>query len=160
MKLSDILYESVKKLWEEAADKPFVRQMAKGSLDRSRFRYYMIQDYMYLQDYIELLDKTLQYTDDPELKTFMITVIEETKQEAKRVHEKYFESESMQSPGSDSSIDYKKDPALIKDPNLMRDPNLMKGPVLIKEPVLIEYVEYMQKQLEGISEEGDRNKML
>lgn len=117
MSLSDILYKQVKNLWKEATKKPFVTEMANGTLDQSRYHNYMIQDYMYLQDYIDILNSTLEYTEEPELKNFLNTIIDETKQEAKRVHEKYLDETGG---GSLSPL---------------------------KEPVLTEYVEYMQKQL-------------
>lgn len=43
MKLSDILYEGAVDLWREAADKPFVKEMALGILDEEKFRNYMVQ---------------------------------------------------------------------------------------------------------------------
>ena len=56
MKLSERLYDGAIELWRVAADKPFVREMALGTLDEKRFRHYMIQDYFYLLDYIEILN--------------------------------------------------------------------------------------------------------
>ena len=55
MKISDILLSNIKPLWDEAADKNFVIQMAEGTLDINSFKKYMIQDYLYLYDYIEIL---------------------------------------------------------------------------------------------------------
>ena len=137
MKLSDKLYRCVEPIWKEAADKPFVTEMAKGNLRKDRFHYYMIQDYMYLKDYINLLGDTLHYTDDPSLKDFLITVIEETKLEAKRVHEKYLDPSPSSDDGNESDIN--------------KEPIPGKRPVPCMEPVLIEYVAYMQDQL---SEKG------
>ena len=62
MKFSDILYAHAKDLWEEAAEKPFVIAMADGTLDPARFRYYMLQDYLYLLDYIDILRSIRTYT--------------------------------------------------------------------------------------------------
>ena len=44
MKISDILLSNIKPLWDEAADKNFVIQMAEGTLDINSFKKYMIQD--------------------------------------------------------------------------------------------------------------------
>ena len=38
-------------LWNAYLEHPFVRGLADGSLDREKFRYYMVQDYIYLIDY-------------------------------------------------------------------------------------------------------------
>lgn len=86
MKLSDILYERTEKLWDEAVNKKFVTEMALGTLDAERFRNYMLQDFLYLEDYIEILEKTLDHTKDPELLEFLQEIISETKGELIRVH--------------------------------------------------------------------------
>ena len=38
-------------LWDSYLEHPFVRGIADGTLDKEKFRYYMIQDYLYLIDY-------------------------------------------------------------------------------------------------------------
>lgn len=126
MKQSEMLYQHVQDLWREAADKPFVKEMAKGSLDPDRFHYYMIQDYMYLQDYIKLLEKAQEYTKNPELISFLDSVIVETKGEAGRVHEKYFVSHAG---------------------DLSRHQHILSSVYDKKEPILTEYVAYMNRQL-------------
>ena len=86
MKLSEILYERVRDLWKETAKKPFVTEMAEGSLDPERFRTYMLQDYLYLLDYIDILQKMLRLAEEPDLKDFLGNIIEETQKETDRVH--------------------------------------------------------------------------
>ncbi|HAE44018.1 MAG TPA: hypothetical protein DCG37_00275 [Lachnospiraceae bacterium] len=86
MKFSDILYEHAEDLWEEAARKPFVVQMAEGTLSPDRFRFYMLQDYLYLQDYIDTLKSIQIYTDEPSLRAFLDRIIEGTEQETYLVH--------------------------------------------------------------------------
>ena len=70
MKISDMLYQAAPDLWDEAADKPFVKAMAEGSLDEGLFRRYMIQDYLYLLDYIDTLRLIQSRTEDAEMKAF------------------------------------------------------------------------------------------
>ena len=86
MKFSDKLYAGVNDLWREAADKPFVREMALGTLSEKRFRNYMIQDYLYLLDYIEILCFIRNQTEDEDLRRFLLAVINETEGETYRVH--------------------------------------------------------------------------
>lgn len=38
-------------LWKAYNEHPFVLGIQNGTLDRNKFRYYMIQDYLYLEDY-------------------------------------------------------------------------------------------------------------
>ena len=55
MKLSEILVSKVDKPWTETLEKTFLSEMVHGTLDPMKFRNFMLQDYMYLLDYIELL---------------------------------------------------------------------------------------------------------
>lgn len=121
MRLSDILYEKAEKLWKEAAGKPFVCEMAKGTLDEKRFRIYMMQDYLYLLDYIDILKSTAALTSDPGLQTFLQDIIEDTRNETFRVH-----VPNMKEIG-------------ISDSDLSD---------CSKAEVIIEYVDYMRQQLE------------
>ena len=86
MKISDMLYEAAQDLWGEAAEKSFVREMAEGSLDEGLFRRYMIQDYLYLLDYIEILNFIRSQAEDESLRHFLQSVIKETENETYRVH--------------------------------------------------------------------------
>ena len=86
MKFSTVLFESVKDLWDQAANKPFVTEMAMGVLEEQGYRYYMIQDYLYLLEYIDILGSIYECSDDPELKEFISFVIEQTKKETMQVH--------------------------------------------------------------------------
>ena len=51
MKLTEILYEDVKDIWDGYLKHPFVSGIGDGSLSIERFRFYMLQDYLYLYDY-------------------------------------------------------------------------------------------------------------
>ncbi len=86
MKLSEKLYAKAREQWEEAANKPFVVGMAWGTLEVSRFRNYMIQDFLYLKDYIDILKRALERADDGELREFLRGLVAETEQEFERVH--------------------------------------------------------------------------
>lgn len=54
MKFTERLYHRVKPVWEMNHRHPFVRELGEGTLDQSKFRFYMIQDYLYLIDYAKL----------------------------------------------------------------------------------------------------------
>lgn len=120
MKLSETLYAGVYDLWREAADKPFVREMTKGTLDDSLFRNYMIQDYLYLLAYIETLGCIRQQTEDPQLRDFLQGVIAETENETYRVHLPHLKKIGV------------------------RDDEIT-GAVLA--PVIAEYMDYMRRQV-------------
>ncbi|TXK82620.1 thiaminase II [Paenibacillus sp. N3.4] len=40
--------------WSQTLLHPFVKEIGEGTLDRNKFRFYMIQDYLYLIDYAKL----------------------------------------------------------------------------------------------------------
>ena len=86
MKLSEILYSKTIGLWKEAAGKPFVTEMAKGTLADGKFRNYTLQDYLYLLDYVEILRRIKSLANEEDITDFLTHIIDETLQEAKRVH--------------------------------------------------------------------------
>ena len=49
-KLSQRLHACVQDIWPRYLSHPFVMQMADGTLPMEKFRYYMLQDYLYLKD--------------------------------------------------------------------------------------------------------------
>ena len=86
MKLSEILVSKVDKPWTETLEKTFLSEMAHGTLDPMKFRNFMLQDYMYLLDYIELLKDIKSLAENEELKDFITCVISDTENETYRVH--------------------------------------------------------------------------
>lgn len=86
MKLSEILYSRTIELWKISAEKPFVMEMAKGTLSDSKFRSYTLQDYLYLMDYIDILKKIKSLSQEDDVTEFLCAIIDETMQEAERVH--------------------------------------------------------------------------
>ena len=51
MKTTEILLRAASPIWEAYLRHPFVRGIGDGTLDREKFRYYIMQDYLYLEDY-------------------------------------------------------------------------------------------------------------
>lgn len=51
---SKVLYESAKDIWDSYYTHPFVKGIGDGSLDKEKFKFYIIQDYIYLLDYAKL----------------------------------------------------------------------------------------------------------
>ncbi|WP_293009493.1 MULTISPECIES: thiaminase II [unclassified Oscillibacter] len=45
------LLDAAKDIWADYHAHPFVRGIADGTLDREKFKHYMVQDYLYLLDY-------------------------------------------------------------------------------------------------------------
>ena len=86
MKLSEILFESVRELWDEAAKNPFVTAMADGSLDSELFKAYMLQDYYYLIEYTEILEQMQEQAADAQTVQFLKEAAQATRREMDTVH--------------------------------------------------------------------------
>lgn len=54
MKFTDELFEEVKELWDRYLEHPFVKGIGEGTLDKEKFKKYLIQDYLYLKDYAKV----------------------------------------------------------------------------------------------------------
>ena len=54
MTMTERLLEATKEIWAGYNEKPFVKGIADGSLDHEKFKFYMIQDYLYLLDYTKV----------------------------------------------------------------------------------------------------------
>ena len=85
-KLSRRLYERVKELWPQYLRHPFVTQMAEGTLPVEKFRYYMLQDYLYLRDYVKIFAAIIQKADDFEQIRFLSGEMSDTIGETARTH--------------------------------------------------------------------------
>lgn len=48
------LYLSTKEIWDSYYEHPFVKEIGENSLEKERFKFYIIQDYLYLLEYAKL----------------------------------------------------------------------------------------------------------
>lgn len=85
-KLSEKLYERAVPLWNEEAENEFVAAMADGTLDKQKYRAYMLQDYCYLTDYIGILKWMYENTDDEKVAEFLKSAADSTRNEKDSVH--------------------------------------------------------------------------
>lgn len=51
MKTSERLLNASKMIWDAYNEHPFVLGIQNGTLERDKFRYYIMQDFLYLKDY-------------------------------------------------------------------------------------------------------------
>lgn len=54
MLFTDYLYESSKEIWDKYLEHPFLKEIGEGTLDKEKFRKYLIQDYLYLIEYAKV----------------------------------------------------------------------------------------------------------
>ncbi|MBQ8952134.1 MAG: hypothetical protein IJ065_13435 [Eubacterium sp.] len=86
MKLSDILASKTEIFWKEASEKNFLTEMAMGNMDKAKFCNYMLQDYLYLLDYIDILKDMKKTGVNEKLGLFLDDIICDTENETYRVH--------------------------------------------------------------------------
>lgn len=54
MAVVDRLLAAAKPIWDSYNDHPFVKGIEDGTLDKEKFRYYILQDYLYLEEYAKV----------------------------------------------------------------------------------------------------------
>lgn len=70
MTVTQRLYEAASPIWQACHDHPFVKGIGDGSLDREKFQYFLLQDYLYLFDYAKVFAWGVVKANDPELMRF------------------------------------------------------------------------------------------
>lgn len=54
MKVTEQMLEATKEIWDSYNNHPFVRGIEDGRLDKDKFKYYIMQDYLYLKEYAKV----------------------------------------------------------------------------------------------------------
>ena len=89
MKLTEILYEDVKEIWDGYQKHPFVSGIGDGSLSLERFRFYMLQDYLYLYDYARVYALGIVKSREPEMMQFFSQLVNDTLNGEMDIHRGY-----------------------------------------------------------------------
>lgn len=91
MMLTDELYESVKDIWEGYYEHPFVKGIGDGSLPIEKFRFYMLQDYLYLYEYAKVFALGVVKAKEPEMIRRFAWFVEDTLGGEMDIHSGYME---------------------------------------------------------------------
>jgi len=121
MKLTELLFSKAKEIWDQATEKPFVIEMAKGTLSDDLYKRYQLQDYLYLQEYIGILNRIKEFSNSDEITGFLDAIINEVIEELDHVHLPYLRKIG------------------IKDEEIVANSEL---------PVIREYISYMKGKVE------------
>ncbi|WP_102347188.1 thiaminase II [Bacillus sp. Marseille-P3661] len=89
MKFSNQLFEKVKPIWDQNHAHPFVQEIGSGTLATEKFRFYMVQDYLYLIDFAKLFALATVKTNDVELMRKFAHLLESTLNEEMSLHRQY-----------------------------------------------------------------------
>ena len=69
MSFSRSLKAKASKVWEEGYNHPFLQELGKGTLDKEKFKFYLLQDYLYLIQYAKVFAIATVKSDTEELMT-------------------------------------------------------------------------------------------
>ena len=90
MKWSEKAWEAIKPVYKEILEQPFINELIKGTLDREKFMYYILQDAIYLTDYGKLLTAIATRLTKPEHIETFIGFAGESIAVENDLHETYF----------------------------------------------------------------------
>lgn len=89
MKFSERLYEKLQPIWRQNHNHPFVQGMGDGRLEKEKFRFYMIQDYLYLIDYAKLFAIGAMKATDLQTMGKFAALLDSTLNEEMSLHREY-----------------------------------------------------------------------
>lgn len=89
MKFSEQLLEKLQPIWRKNHAHPFVQGIGAGTLEQEKFRFYMIQDYLYLIDYSKLFALGAVKATDLEDMTVFSKLLHATMSEEMSLHRQY-----------------------------------------------------------------------
>ena len=89
MKFSERLYKELQPIWRKNHAHPFVQGIGDGTLDQEKFRFFMIQDYLYLIDYAKLFALGVMKAGDLETMGTFAKLLDSTLNEEMSLHRQY-----------------------------------------------------------------------
>jgi len=95
MKLSEILYLSVKEIWDSYYEHPFVKGIGSGELEIEKFRYYMIQDYLYLLEYAKIFALGVVKAKDEDTMRIFAKFVDSILNSETNIHKEYMKRLSI-----------------------------------------------------------------
>lgn len=89
IKFSERLHEKLQPIWRKNHHHPFVRGIGDGTLDQRKFRFYMVQDYLYLIDYSKVFALGAVKATDVETMGKFASLLNETLNFEMALHRQY-----------------------------------------------------------------------
>ena len=88
-KTTSRLLAAAKDVWEDYLRHPFVSGIADGSLDKEKFKFYMLQDYLYLYDYAKVFAYGVVKARDAQTMRVFATYVDEILNGEMDIHKGY-----------------------------------------------------------------------
>lgn len=89
MSFSRGLKDRATKVWEDGYNHPFVQELGKGTLDKEKFQFYLLQDYQYLLQYAKVFALAVVKADDEAMMTRLTNIQHSILAEEMDLHRKY-----------------------------------------------------------------------
>lgn len=89
MTFTERLYEKLQPVWRKNHSHPFVRELGDGSLDWEKFRFFMVQDYIFLIEYSRLFAIGAVKAKDVETMGIFSKILDATLNEEMALHRRY-----------------------------------------------------------------------
>ena len=89
MKASERLHRAAAPIWEQCERHPFVRGLGDGTLDTEKFKYFLLQDYLYLFDYARVFAYGVIKARDPQLMRVFAENVDEILGGEMKIHRAY-----------------------------------------------------------------------
>ncbi|HSI66818.1 MAG TPA: thiaminase II [Planococcus sp. (in: firmicutes)] len=89
MAFSDELKEKILPIWRQNHAHPFVQGIGDGTLDKEKFRFFMVQDYLYLIDYAKLFALGAVKANEVETMGKFAQILDSTLNEEMSLHRQY-----------------------------------------------------------------------
>ena len=89
--VSEALHQAAAPVWERCLVHPFVTGLGDGSLPVEKFRFFMLQDYLYLFDYARVFALGVVKARDPELMRTFAASVESILNGEMKIHRAYMQ---------------------------------------------------------------------
>lgn len=104
MKFTDYLFEEAKDIFNGYLEHPFVKELGEGTLDKEKFKDYLIQDYLYLKEYAKVFCVGVVKAETMEEMKFFYDSIRGTMEDETAVHIKYLEEFGVSQKEAENSV--------------------------------------------------------
>ncbi|MDF7671766.1 thiaminase II [Lactobacillus sp. ESL0701] len=89
-KFTEQLHQAASSLWQKSMEHPFVQGLKSGELPLTKFRFYLLQDRYYLNQFSEFHRAIAAKTDDQQTKQFLLEMAQDLKDSEMAVRENFF----------------------------------------------------------------------
>ncbi|EGT3615436.1 thiaminase II [Clostridium perfringens] len=89
MRFTEKLLKEVMPIWDKYLEHPFIKEIGEGTLDKNKFKEYLVQDYLYLKEYAKIFCIGVVKARTMEEMRFFYSSIKGTMEDETAVHIEY-----------------------------------------------------------------------